>query len=313
MVTTQWKKRTYTENEKAAFAAKRDAQKLDFAQATQSFFTELLEEIRQGKTSRLDDYLAFVGKQYKYSPLNYVWILAQCQKRGIRPTFLRSFSAWSKSGYRIADGAKGLMISKPRPVRYTKMNRKTGEEEEGGFMDFTVDYTFDVSMLDEASQAKWHTQAKKFFDDVQAPVADVVEAMIAAIQESGIAFERKESAALGRAQGWSEQGKIVLKDGLADGNQLLTLAHEWAHEHLHWENGKVKFTPCEREQQAALVEYLFGQHFGVQSPYSRDYLLHWGASSEKLQAHFTNVYGTLTDMVQATGKKLQQKEEECTA
>jgi len=306
-------KKQWTEAEKEQFAAKHEAAKKDFTDSTATFFTELLDEIKQGKTSRLTDYLAFIGKQHKYSPLNQVWIWSQCQKRGIRPTFLRSYSAWKNSGCHLAAGAKGIMVTQPHPIKYTKLNKNTGEDEEAGWMDYKIAYTFDVSMLDEESQAKWHENEKKFFDDVEAPVEDVVAAMEAALLEQGIPVERKAQSALGQSQGWSESGKIVLKDGIPVGNQLLTLAHEWAHEKLHWEKKQVKFTAQEREQQAALVEYLFGQHFGIQSPYSRDYLLNWGASVQTIQAHFESVQSTLIDVIQATGKQLRGDDDEVAA
>src|ERR1700720_2052406 len=75
-----------------------------------------------------------------------------------------------------------------------------------------------------------------------------------------------------------------------------TLAHELAHELLHW-NGEEKGTKQQRELDAEATAYVVLNHFGMQSG-SRFYLTGYGITGEMLQASMQIIAATARRIIE---------------
>jgi hypothetical protein len=102
----------YQTNKEAA-QEKRD----ELQRTLQEGARELLEELRQGKSSRLQELIKFSAKFYRYSPLNQRLIQMQCRARGIDAEYVASFTDWKARNYNVKKGERGIAIYQPRPCR----------------------------------------------------------------------------------------------------------------------------------------------------------------------------------------------------
>ncbi|HEU5382232.1 MAG TPA: ArdC-like ssDNA-binding domain-containing protein [Ktedonobacteraceae bacterium] len=274
-----------SEEAKAARAGKRAAVQKNMQQAV----SNLLAEIKAGKTDHLLNYLKFASKFHQYSPLNQMLIAEQAPNA----THVAGYSQWKKLGYQVKKGEKGIAIIAPRPYGKAVMkNEETGEETITYLgVTFTVAYVFDSSQL----EARPDKPIPSFF----VPLADDQEALYTAIakavQKDGIKLEIGET---GRAQGYSTGGKIRLQAGLDSTNRVLTLIHEWAHEKLHHNPQGRALTTNKRELHAEAISYVVAHHFGIHNPFSSDYLQNWGNNEKELLAELETIKATASAIIE---------------
>jgi hypothetical protein len=97
-----------------------------------------------------------------------------------------------------------------------------------------------------------------------------------------IVLEYREET--GSANGWSEGGKVVVNATLSTTAKCGTLAHELAHEYLHWQSNRRDDMPREqRELEAEATSFAVLAHFGVEQ-HSDRYLASWDATAESITA-----------------------------
>lgn len=89
---------------------------------------ELLEELRAGKSERLQALLTFGAKFYRYSANNQLLIMIQCMLRGINASHVASFTTWKSMNYAVKKGEKGIGIYAPAPYRVK--DEESGEEKQ---------------------------------------------------------------------------------------------------------------------------------------------------------------------------------------
>jgi len=80
----------------------------------------LLSEMQQGKSERLEKYLAFVSRFHRYSLNNQLLIWMQCPNA----TQVAGYRTWQEMGYQVRRGEKGIRIQAPRP--FTSRNENSG-------------------------------------------------------------------------------------------------------------------------------------------------------------------------------------------
>jgi hypothetical protein len=248
-------------------------------------FEALVAELMQGRSERLERYLRFTARFYRYSPQNQALIFEQMPEA----TRVAGYRTWQKLGYQVAKGAKGIRILAPRP--YTRLDAKTGEDTSAIF--FASVAVFDASQLVPDPEHPVPVFFEPLGDDQQ----ELYERLMAAVRRDGISVT--ESAHTEGAQGYSANKRIVLKPGLDSRSRVLVLLHEWGHELLHWGEDRAQFTKVVKECQAEATSFVVAQHLGMEAPYSADYLTTWGTTPDVLRAQLDAVSRAANHIIQA--------------
>jgi hypothetical protein len=123
----------------------------------------------------------------------------------------------------------------------------------------------------------------------------------------GIALEYREET--GSPNGWSEGGKVVVNATLSTAAKCGTLAHELAHEYLHWQsNRRDDMTREQRELEAEATSFAVLAHFGVEQPSDR-YLASWDATAESITASLHTIRDAVHHILGAMDSKGQEQAE----
>lgn len=243
---------------------------------------QLLQEMQQGQSERLGRYLEFTARFHKYSVHNQVLIFLQCP----HATFVGGYRKWQEMGYQVARGEQGIRILAPRP--YKIIDEETAEVRER--VRFVSVAVFDVSQLANVNDKPLPLFFTPLADNQQELVARVIRAM----EEDHI---QVAEAPLGLTQGYSGRGRVRVREGMDSTNKVLTLLHEYAHEMLHWTaDGKGQELKV-KECHAEAVSFVAAHYFGVRSPFSSDYLQHWGNTPKDLLAELDIVRRTAAQII----------------
>ena len=254
------------------------------------------DTVKQDATFRA--WLASMSRFYNYSFGNQLLIASQC------PTATRvaGFQRWRGMGRFVMKGQKGIYILAPIIRRSAESQEsKTGTESErtsriAGFRAATV---FDVAQTDgEALPPAPEHNATEGGEDL-------LPRLEAATRAFGI--ELAYQAIPGRVEGYSKGGFIAIEEAQPIAAKCGTLAHELAHELLHW-NGEQKATKQQRELEAEATAYVVLSHFGMQSG-SRFYLTGYGVTGEMLQASMQIIAATARRIIEKieTGSESEQE------
>ena len=259
-------------------------------------FEALVAELAQGRSERLERYLRFTARFYRYSPLNQALIFEQMPDA----TRVAGYRTWQKLGYQVAKGAKGIRILAPRP--YTRLDAKTGEAKDAIF--FASVAVFDASQLVPDPEHPVPTFFAPLADDQQA----LLQRLVATIKHDGISVS--ESVHTHGAEGYSANKRIVVKPGLDSRSKVLVLLHEWGHELLHWGDDREQFTKVVKECQAEATAFVVAAHLGLENPYSADYLTTWGTKPDVLRAQLEAVSRAATHMIERLHPAKEEPTEE---
>lgn len=290
------RKRRTKEEIAAERKEKRAKMQADMHQTVQN----LLESLKAGKSEHLLQYLAFSSKFHTYSPLNQILIAMQAPQA----SRVAGYAAWKNAGYQVKPGAKGIAILAPRPYTVTKSqkHKETDAEEmivhQG--ITFRIVHVFDVSQLEENPDKPIPSFFISLTDDHELLYQRIAQA----VREEDIELEIGDT---GSAQGWSAGGHIRLKAGLDSTNRCLTLIHEFAHEKLHHNEAGRAMTTNKKECHAEAIAYVVAAHFGLDNPYSSDYLLSWGNTEKELLAELETVKDTASAIIEAIEARAEEK------
>ena len=257
--------------------------KVNCREKLESSFECLLEEIKQGKSEKLIEYLKTTSRFHKYSFSNQILIAAQKPDA----TRVAGFKKWNQLGYVVKKGSKAIKIlaptTKKKKVKVKEKDEKGGEIEREEEIKRT--YFVSVSVFDK-SQVKYVGEGeepiKDFFQELGDDYKENYEILKEKIEAEGIVVVEEE---LGATQGASYNGKISINKEVDYNNKFLTLIHELTHELLHWENKKEQPSKQVIEMQAEAVSYVVGQYLGIDNPYSSDYIQCFGNTVEELKEH----------------------------
>lgn len=230
-------------------------------------------------------WLGSMSRFYNYSFGNQLLIASQC------PTATRvaGFQRWRGMNRFVMKGQTGICILAP-------IIRKSVEESESkadgkrtsriaGFRAATV---FDVAQTDgePLPEAPEHNATEGG--------EDLLPKLEAATRAFGIELTYQNIP--GRAEGYSKGGFIVIEETQPIAAKCGTVAHELAHELLHWK-GEEKTTKQQRELEAEATAYVVLSHFGMQSG-SRFYLTGYGITGEMLQASMQTIAATARRIIE---------------
>jgi hypothetical protein len=243
------------------------------ADALKKITTDALDTLAalldEGHSEALTAYLALAGRFHSYSFRNVMLIASQ------RPdaTRVAGFNAWRKLGRFVKKGEKGIAII--APIVFKRDDHAAGSDDECAGdvqLRFKVAHVFDLRQTDgeplpEVAEASGDPGSK-------------TAALRTAIVTSGIAIESSDD--LDGARGTSAGGRIQILNGLSAAEELLVIAHEWAHELLHRADDRPASRDT-RELEAEAVAFVIGEAVGLDArASSRDYLHLYNGDREAL-------------------------------
>ena len=238
-------------------------------------------------------YLDIQARFHHYSWGNTLLIASQ------RPdaTRVAGFKTWQKMKRQVRKGERGIMIF--APCRFKReVENGDGETDTVEGLFFRVVHVFDVAQTDGES-----------LPTVDVPTVDIVAdellgklARVAESRSIGVSFAKIDGGAFGA----SKQGSIEVSNEHTIGQQAKTLAHELAHEALHWDV-KGPITRNIAELEAESVAYVVCTHFGldVEVRASR-YIAIWGGDSKALRESLERIANTargIIDDVESLGNR----------
>ena len=254
-------------------------------------FENLVGEIKQGHTENYLEYLAFVSRFHKYSYTNQMLIF--CQKPDA--TLVAGYRTWQEMGHQVKAGEQGIKIMAP-------MFRKHLEENELGepiplqkLVGFKVVSVFDSSQLTEPAKAFWD-----FGEKVPNNAEDKYQLVKRAVMSD--TFKVVEQPMPRGKRGEATPDVIYLLEGMNSVDRTNVLIHEWGHELLHFGPARSlvddEFPKPIEECQAESVAYILSHFLGIDSQFSRDYLLHYGNTAETLITNMEVIQKTSHYMIQ---------------
>jgi len=296
---------------RAAAKEARDEKRAMATKTIEEGVKALMEEIKAGKTEHYLAYLRFAGQFHKYSAANQWLIMGQCRARGVYPSYVASYKAWSDMGYQVRDGKNtAIYIWAPRPYTYERENKETGEMEEKGYTRFVLVPVFDASRICQGTNPETGEPYKElptFFYPLPTSeqAASLYSQLVQVAQASG--FTCLEETRTDTVQGWSWEKTICVRSGRDALSMFLTLIHEYAHGLLHWDG--VERTKQQKECEAESVAFVVSAHFGLHNPFSSDYLINWGVDQGALMEYLDRITKTAHAIIEKIEKITNRPEE----
>jgi len=241
-----------------------------------------VDDVRASETFR--QFLDVQARFHKYSWHNSMLIAMQ------RPdaTQVAGYRTWQKLGRQVCNGERGIMIFAPCPWKREK-ETETGETETEQGIYFRAVHVFDVAQTDGPDLPTVDVPT------VDARADDLLADLIRVVDSRGIAVDFRPVS--GGPFGASKHGSIDVDNSHPTGQQAKTLAHELAHEALHWED-KGPFTRSLAELEAESVAYVVCLHFGLNTEVrSSRYIALWDGDSKALRASLERIANTARDII----------------
>ena len=242
----------------------------DSITASIEHLAEMTDQAAKSETFKF--WLRAISRFHSYSFNNSLLILCQ------RPSATRvaGFNTWKALGRNVKKGAKGIAILAPCVGKRTVEDETTGEKTSAQRLyGFRVTHVFDEADTEGREIPTLEYRASEGGDELLPRLENAARRM-------GITLEYRENT--GAPRGWSEGGKIVVRSTLTTSERCGTLAHELAHEYLHWEqNRRTSLTPEQRELEAEATAYAILAQYGIEQS-SQNYLASWDASAETITA-----------------------------
>lgn len=271
---------------------------------------ELAGQMEGGKSENLIRYLEFASRFHAYSFGNLMLILWQ------RPgaTRVAGLRQWNKLGRHVRAGERGIMILAPmavwkesdaaaEPASDEETIESERSETRAKITIFKPVYVFDVSQTEG--------QELPTLLNSSGDAGVCLPGLQEAVREAGITLETKEYVpGCPSADGASYGGRIVVRRDLAPPESFRTLAHEFAHELLHWPKDGSPKEPDKtiRETEADAAAFVVCRHFGIQCD-SSDYLLLYDANPRLLLERLETIRQTaarIIDAIRAAGGQLDE-------
>ncbi len=272
----------------AAYSQKRKGEK-NFAW---KMVDQLIEDIGQltdeAKASEtFQKWLKIQSNFHSYSWYNTGLIMLQSMKHGFNPTQVAGAKKWQKMGRKVnADDfrRKKLWILAP-------IFKKDEDSPSKGtrLIGFRNVYVFDISQTtgDEIPKLEWRQDGED---------NGLCEALEGEYERRGIKLEYVDG--LGGANGTSSGGHVRILSSLKGAERAGTLAHELAHEILHWnpDGGRPtepgwyeKHTRSVKEIEAESTAAVVMGAWGIDFSPSAMYLAAWKGDSRKIKESMKSI------------------------
>jgi antirestriction protein ArdC len=238
------------------------------------YINKLALELEGGHTELFKEYLKVVSKFHKYSFGNQMLISMQ----NPAASHVAGFKTWQSLGRQVRKGSKAIYIL--APCKSKKTVTTGGKDEEKPFIWFRSVPVFDVSSTDGEALPEWY---HSLGDDT----LNIFNRLKAAMIERGIPVT--ECSIPGGALGRAYADRIEIEESLDPMNKALTLIHEAAHVLLKHQGENKNLSREFKEAQAEAATFCVSQHFGVDSPFTKDYLISWKATDGVLRENLTAI------------------------
>lgn len=215
----------------------------------------LMEELEQGRSEALTNYLSAMSRFHRYSWNNALLIHAQ------RPNATRvaGFHTWHDLDRSVRKGEKGIAILAPIIVKQKESPQTTKDpaqsEDVRRLTGFRTAYVFDVSQ----TEGKPLPEFAKTTGDPK----DYTTNLKALAAKQGISVEY--DANIAPAMGVSSGGRIRIATNLMPAEEFSVLTHELAHEMLHHRKDITRPPEVVRETEAEAVAYVVGRSIGLRT------------------------------------------------
>ena len=236
--------------------------------------------------------------------------------------YVSAFRTFTKMGYKVNKGAKGIKIFIPNFYNIAKIKKEDGSFEFKPFFLLSQDERKIYNDKDDDTIAFYKEKLSGFslgnvFDasDTNMPLEDIdkelnpvlssntadeiMDCFIKTIYNDGFKVEFKDIDG-NDVKGYCDHAskKIVLKKGLGNLIQLKVLIHEYGHAlaHKHLENDKMEYQNNRNkyETEAESISYVVSKFLGLDtSDYSLTYLYAW--SKEKDFREIDNSFNTIVN------------------
>ena len=255
--------------------------------------TKLAEALEQGRSEVLTEYLGTMARFHRYSFQNGLLILSQ------RPdaTLVAGFRKWLELDRHVMKGEKGIAIMAPmvRKARHDTSPEEGEQSSEQGtdarvLRGFRVVYVFDVKQ----------TEGKPLpeFSTVAGDPGEHLERLKQFTASQGIELEYAPD--LGGADGLSSGGRIRLLEGQTPAHEFSVLAHEVAHELLHWTDRENAGDKRTRETEAEAVAYVVTSACGLQTgTAAKDYIQLYRGDRDTLAKSLERIQGASSRILAA--------------
>jgi hypothetical protein len=227
-------------------------------------------------------------------------MLIFCQKPDA--TLVAGYRTWQEMGHQVRAGEKGIKIMAP-------IFRKHLEENELGepiplqkLVGFRVVSVFDSSQLTDPAKAFWDFREKVPYD-----AEDKYQLVKRAVMSDALGIIEQPMPRGKRGEATPDI--IYLLEGMDSVDRTNVLIHEWGHELLHFGPARSlvedEFPQPIQECQAESVAYIVSNFLGIDSQFSRDYLLHYGNTAETLIENMDVIQKTSHYMIQKIERILE--------
>src|SRR5216683_1392945 len=214
----------------------------------------LIEQLEQGHSEALTNYLTAMGRFHSYSFGNILEIARQKPDA----TRVAGLYAWNQLGRKVKKGERGIRILAPvigvRRKKDEEAEKDIRTQNQAVLVGFRAAYVFDVSQTEGA-------ELPEFSERVSGSAGEYRDRLVDFVIGQGIELEFKESIA--PALGVSYGGKIALLPGQSSAEEFSTLVHELAREMLHKAERRTATTKTVRETEAEAIAFVVGKTIGL--------------------------------------------------
>lgn len=272
----------------------------DALKLTEHALENLAENLQQGKSVTLRQFLDVMARFPKYSFRNVMMIAAQ------RPdaTYVAGFHTWKSLGRSVLKGEKGIAIVAPMVGRRRNAEEHAAHDGHSATADdklfgFRIVHVFDISQTDGDELPDLCRP--------QGDPGDCLNTLEDVVRRLGIELEY--ASIPDGSLGWSLKGKIVVHTELEPAQTFAVLAHELAHELLHKPGDQPRPSKTVRETEAEAVAYAVCQAFGIDSTKSSsDYIQLYAGDTKALSESLQAIQSTAAQIIVEMSHDAEPKE-----
>lgn len=291
---------------------------------------QIVEQLEKGvsevyKSEQYKQYLSVMSKFHSYSYNNILLIAMQCPSA----TMVAGYESWQRLFKRhVSKGEKAIKILAPCPYKKVILQDVTDpithqpiRDAQGNTVKEKVQITipafrpvsvFDVSQTEGEPLPEMAT-VQELIGEVDG--FDALQEIIESMAPCAIYHRDIEGSAKGYFS--PDKNEIVIKNGLAQQQEIKTMIHEIAHSLLHnsekIKESKTKISRNDMEVQAESVAYTVCSALGIDtSEYSFGYIAGWsqGKDIKELKSALDLICDTASSMIFHIENKLTERYEE---
>jgi hypothetical protein len=274
--------------------ASRDPNRDYLTDMIKGYIADLANETDEAKASEeIRRYLEFFAGFHQYSYYNKMLIYIQFPEA----KQVASFKSWKERGRMVNRGSTGIKVLVP-------IFRKGENPKDNDNVDpnrvrpvgFKTGNVFDISQTTAtSSQGEVPETPQWWGSDEPSEVADeLYDRIKTAAEAEGI--DVTNDVARHSEKGFSAGGHINITSDVEGVAKAATLAHEYAHELMHWD-GKSRFYVGDEivrrrdvaELQAESVSYVIMRHYNLPCKHSTTYLALWKATRDTITANIESI------------------------